>query len=492
MATQASESIKQKVRATIADELAVVAQRAQAFTNEIVCRASSGASAPDVGTALRVEGTFTGLCIQTGKELRCDDAETDTRVDTTAIRALGIRSMVVTPIRDEGKVVGVLAVFAPTPHAFTITHVAVLKTMADQIVALLHKERSNKKEESHGNAPAAASKTPAAKPVPQPVVIKPSAAQPLAAAVAPARTKGSAGSNVETMRPVPVAVEIAPPQVVPKREAKREQKPEPLPASKASFGTLEAVAGEPKRPSNKLVVAGVVAAVVIGGSAWAFVKMHKSNSNVQTAQQPHSSAAQPQPAAAIPPPAIPAPPVAVPPAPTTSVNSIPQTGTTNSSEKLGDKKDSERSKPTPVHTTVALSSEPSRITSTPQEPTPDVAPNFAVGSGGSSTEVNSLARVNSSAPAMMAASELVNAKVIHTVSAAYPDIAKARRISGTVVVRVTVTKDGKVSNVRFISGPIIFQDAAFTAVRQWLFKPATLNGELIEQETEIRVNFHPI
>src|SRR6201996_8097023 len=125
MATQASDTSNTtaKRRGASADELSVVAQRAQAFTNasgvaialtegnadEIVCRARSGASAPDVGAVLRVEGTFTGLCIQSGKELRCDDCETDTRVDMAAIRALGIRSMLVTPIREENRVVGVLA-----------------------------------------------------------------------------------------------------------------------------------------------------------------------------------------------------------------------------------------------------------------------------------------------------------------------------------------------------------------------------------------------
>jgi len=91
-----------------------------------------------VGTALRVEGTFTGLCIQSGKELRCDDAETDTRVDKEAIRALDIRSMVAVPIKEEGRVVGALAAFAPAPRAFGITHVVVLKTMADQIADYLH------------------------------------------------------------------------------------------------------------------------------------------------------------------------------------------------------------------------------------------------------------------------------------------------------------------------------------------------------------------
>ncbi|HEV3036234.1 MAG TPA: hypothetical protein VHA33_00345, partial [Candidatus Angelobacter sp.] len=88
MATQPSDQAKQRPRSSPSDELAVIAQRAQAFTNasgaaialsegvedEIVCRARSGSSAPDIGTSLRVEGTFTGLCIQSGKELRCDDA----------------------------------------------------------------------------------------------------------------------------------------------------------------------------------------------------------------------------------------------------------------------------------------------------------------------------------------------------------------------------------------------------------------------------------
>src|SRR5262249_580660 len=187
MATQvpdiANNTAGRRGRGSSSDELAVIAQRAQAFTNasgvaialgegnadEIICRARSGASAPDVGTALRVEGSFTGLCIQSGKELRCDDAETDTRVDTGAIRALGIRSMVVTPVKDDNRVVGVLAVFAPTAHAFTITHVAVLKTMADQISVLLQKERKAKEEgvQTEPTRPAVAVT------VPKPVVAAP-------------------------------------------------------------------------------------------------------------------------------------------------------------------------------------------------------------------------------------------------------------------------------------------------------------------------------
>ena len=242
MATQASDTANstasKRARGASPDDLAVVAQRAQAFTNasgvaialsegnadEIVCRARSGASAPEVGAALRVNGTFTGLCIQTGKELRCDDCETDTRVDTAAIRALGIRSMVVTPIREENRVVGVLAAFAPTPHAFTITHVAVLKTMADQISALLQKERRAREENPQVEAPRPPAPTITAKPVavptptqtqpptqaaPPAVVIKPSSSAPARRRYGPSQSgayqerapgSGSAGNAAEKRR----------------------------------------------------------------------------------------------------------------------------------------------------------------------------------------------------------------------------------------------------------------------------------------------------
>jgi len=141
------------------DELAVIAQRAQAFTNasgaaialsngsasEIICRARSGSSAPDVGAIMRVEGAFTGLCIQSGKELRCDDADTDTRWTPPACAPWNSLHGG-NPIKEEDRVLGVLVVFASAAYAFSITHVAVLKTMAEQISSLLQQERRSREE----------------------------------------------------------------------------------------------------------------------------------------------------------------------------------------------------------------------------------------------------------------------------------------------------------------------------------------------------------
>ena len=512
MATQASDSIKQRPRTTIADELAVVVQRAQAFTNasgaaiavgnaeELVCRARSGSSAPEVGTAMRVEGSFTGICIHTGKELRCDDAETDTRVDTAALRSLGIRSLVVTPIKDEGKVIGVLAVFAPTPHAFTITHVAVLKTMADQISALLQKERRSPREEAHLETPVAPPKPAAPAPLP-PVVIRAAVSSAtIGAAAAPARTNGSSAPVVEPLRPVAVATEIVP-VPFPKREEKREAKrpepkhePTPAPATRSSFAVLDAVAGEPQRSkSGKFVLLGGVLVIAAAAVAvWMFVAKHKTNS-VQTQQPVQSAQAAPasQPTVAT----ISSPaPTSTPATSETAPVAAPSTkhaADKPESKRTDSQKNDKQNKPAPAPTTVELVSGPSKInnTSQTQPASADVAPSLEVGSS-SSASLNALAKpVGNSAPSIMTQSELVNAKVIRGTPAVYPEIAKTRRISGTAVVRVTVGKDGKVINPKFISGPTVFRDAAFDAVKQWLFKPATLNGQAIEQETEITVKF---
>jgi protein TonB len=95
-----------------------------------------------------------------------------------------------------------------------------------------------------------------------------------------------------------------------------------------------------------------------------------------------------------------------------------------------------------------------------------------------------------STPAL-AQSEVEPMAVLKTVKPIYPAIAKARRLSGSVVVEVKVGKDGRASNPRLVSGLPIFRDAAFDAVKQWVFKPAKLNGQPIEQSTQIRVDFNP-
>jgi hypothetical protein len=103
----------------------------------MICRASAGPSAPPVGLALEIGSGFSGECVHTGKLLRCDDTETDPRVDIQTCRALGIRSMLAAPLRAGDRVVGLLEMFSPRPNAFSESDTAVVQRFSETILAAM-------------------------------------------------------------------------------------------------------------------------------------------------------------------------------------------------------------------------------------------------------------------------------------------------------------------------------------------------------------------
>jgi protein TonB len=72
----------------------------------------------------------------------------------------------------------------------------------------------------------------------------------------------------------------------------------------------------------------------------------------------------------------------------------------------------------------------------------------------------------------------------------YPPIAKAARVSGTVVLQATISKSGTIENLRVMSGNAMLQSAAMDAVRSWRYKPYLLNNEPVEVDTTINVVFN--
>ena len=71
----------------------------------------------------------------------------------------------------------------------------------------------------------------------------------------------------------------------------------------------------------------------------------------------------------------------------------------------------------------------------------------------------------------------------------YPPIAKAARIQGTVVLSALISKQGTIEDLRVVSGPAMLQNSALEAVRTWRYKPYILNGEPVQVETQINVDF---
>lgn len=106
--------------------------------NEMVCRASAGASAPAVGARLQVQSGLTGESVARRQLLRCDNAETDPRVNLEACRALGIASIVVLPLqRRNGEVRGLFELFSDHPYAFEERDLTALERMADLTMTAL-------------------------------------------------------------------------------------------------------------------------------------------------------------------------------------------------------------------------------------------------------------------------------------------------------------------------------------------------------------------
>jgi len=79
--------------------------------------------------------------------------------------------------------------------------------------------------------------------------------------------------------------------------------------------------------------------------------------------------------------------------------------------------------------------------------------------------------------------------LIRKIQPAYPPLARQARIQGTVLLQAEISKDGTIENLHLISGHPMLAPAAIEAVKQWRYKPYILNGEPVEVETQITVNF---
>jgi protein TonB len=79
--------------------------------------------------------------------------------------------------------------------------------------------------------------------------------------------------------------------------------------------------------------------------------------------------------------------------------------------------------------------------------------------------------------------------LVHKVTPQYPPLAKQARIQGVVVLQALIGKDGTITNLHVVSGHPMLTNAALEAVKEWKYKPYFLNGEPVEVETTINVNF---
>jgi len=80
--------------------------------------------------------------------------------------------------------------------------------------------------------------------------------------------------------------------------------------------------------------------------------------------------------------------------------------------------------------------------------------------------------------------------LIHKIVPAYPEQAKQSRIQGTVILQAVIDKEGHIIELTPISGHPMLVPTALDAVRQWRYSPYILNGDPVEVQTTVTVNFN--
>jgi putative methionine-R-sulfoxide reductase with GAF domain len=151
-AVPATEELELEIRPAELDlepAISAITERAQHLTgatgaaialragDEIVCRARAGRSAPDLGVRLQADVGISAECVRTGEIMLCHDSERNPRVDLASCRRLGVRSILVSPLRHYRRTLGVFEVLSSSPCAFDTRDVATMQLLSSMMVAAI-------------------------------------------------------------------------------------------------------------------------------------------------------------------------------------------------------------------------------------------------------------------------------------------------------------------------------------------------------------------
>jgi len=115
--------------------------------DEIVCRARAGRTAPDLGVRLQTDAGISAEAVRSGEIMLCHDAERNPRVDLASCRRLGVRSILVSPLRHYRRTLGVFEVLSSTPGAFDERDVATMQLLSGMMVAAISRISSLHREQ---------------------------------------------------------------------------------------------------------------------------------------------------------------------------------------------------------------------------------------------------------------------------------------------------------------------------------------------------------
>ena len=395
-----------------------------------ICRARSGDPAPELGAKLSPDSGLSGECLRSAEPVRCDDTATDARVDADVCQELGLRSLLAVPLLGSNGVLGLLEVFSGRPHAFATTDVDLLQQLADIVVI---------------------------------------------------GREGSSTSAVSAYPPVAVSgIAKEKPKTVSAAEIVRRFQP----AQKIIAWLLRE---EGQR--TRLAVLGLLAAAILTWLGWVLSRPDGAMGRQNHSQAPIAANAMINPTSAPLDGSNPdAGSITNKPDPRqattleiTALNVVHRASEVQSLSKGGG---GSRSAP-PEHAAPA----PSAV-----EEATAPAPNDIL-SGSSADPVQSLGNVLANSAelphnSVRVSQGVVPGVLIRKVMPIYPADAP-RQSSGkqTVVLDFLIDEQGRVQDIKLVSGAPLFARAAQAAVSQWRYRPYQLNGQPVAMHTTVSINF---
>jgi N-acetylmuramoyl-L-alanine amidase/putative methionine-R-sulfoxide reductase with GAF domain len=195
------QDLFQTERFVLHEILRLICERAQTLTGadailvalfegpQLVSRASAGPNPIPQGIHLNTRSSFLNAALESGQILRCDDANSDVRVECDFARQFGAQSTVLVPLRGRAQLLGVLQAFSANPWAFTDQDVRCLDLFAELVLAAVKPEDQDRRFHWLSNVAGEVlqTATSAAEPaLTEPAAVEPTIIQP---AIEPAATE---------------------------------------------------------------------------------------------------------------------------------------------------------------------------------------------------------------------------------------------------------------------------------------------------------------
>ena len=356
---------------------------------ELVCRASSGTIAPELGARLDRENGISGECLRTRIVQRCDEIRQAAQAQMEASRVLGARSAMLLPLARDGEVVGIFEVLSTEPSAFGERDQRTLEAIAQGISKNLER-----------------------------------AERPLKFLNAPQ----TAARPVESLL--------------------REES-----GLDADVNSQDGASHELSKRGTDLFTL-VLGLAVLGFGIFLAVRFAQRSGWVPETRRAYFVQHAPRKDDG-----------------RAGNNSVPQPEAPATTASQA---------PNSAHGTA-----PSDGTAWSRRP-PDQSVHYPAGLR---VYQNGLQVFPENEPALELSPAEAQGSLIHRVEPQYPEESRLNRVQGTVLLQIHIGRDGKVQEMKVISGDPNLARAATDAVKQWRFKPHAVDGRSVEMETSVNLDF---